>query len=294
MFQHYDNIVVIGVIEYNENGLPKCEICGKHFKRVMTHVRQVHFMNKHEYKAEYGLVKKRGICSKESSLKSTKFLLASHESGVVNHLLNKDNPYKFKSGHKGRVKDLVCPQLHREIVTRWHKVSRLNWQYKAHIQKPRPAKFDNELLLSISEVELWMRSKYGVYFNEDIISEVKLAALKNWYTFSSKRSAMKTWLIQIAKNMYKSLAKKARIREEHSSMLEGEKVSTIELGLDVKVINDLIRELSEKQQQVIFMLIEGCSNEEIQVKFGHDTDYTKTLIYNCRRALKNKLKQISY
>ena len=59
-----------GILEYNEEGKPKCEICGKFFNRVISHVRQKHFLNEREYKKQFGFELKKGICSKESSEKS--------------------------------------------------------------------------------------------------------------------------------------------------------------------------------------------------------------------------------
>jgi hypothetical protein len=43
-----------GIIEYDEKGNPICEICGKGFSKVISHVWQAHEMTGKEYKKEYG------------------------------------------------------------------------------------------------------------------------------------------------------------------------------------------------------------------------------------------------
>lgn len=75
-----------GIIEYNSDGLPKCEICGKYFKRVIAHARQKHFIGEREYKIAFGFDVSKGICSKESSEKS-KSAVISNYSVIEKNLL---------------------------------------------------------------------------------------------------------------------------------------------------------------------------------------------------------------
>lgn len=76
-----------GIIEYDENGLPKCEICGKHFKRVLTHVRQKHGITEREYKLQFGFDLKKGICSKESSDLSRKHVYDNYDQCISKNLI---------------------------------------------------------------------------------------------------------------------------------------------------------------------------------------------------------------
>jgi len=99
-----------GIIEYNDQGLPKCEICGKYFKRVLSHVRQKHFMPEREYKTMFGFDLRKGICSKESSELSKNKTLSNFDKCIKNNLLSKGNKSKFIKGHKGRTKDMVSAQ----------------------------------------------------------------------------------------------------------------------------------------------------------------------------------------
>ena len=43
----------------------KCKICGKEFKRVCAHVRQIHLISAREYKEEFGYDVKKGIMTEE-------------------------------------------------------------------------------------------------------------------------------------------------------------------------------------------------------------------------------------
>lgn len=86
-----------GAIEYNEEGFPKCEICGKYFKRVISHVRQKHFINEREYKLRFGLDLSKGVCSKESSNKSRQAVLENY-SVIERNLIEAGNNTRKKKG----------------------------------------------------------------------------------------------------------------------------------------------------------------------------------------------------
>lgn len=104
-----------GEIEYDINGNPKCEICGKHFKRVLSHVRQKHNMNEREYKKNFGFDLRKGICSKESKEKSRKAVFENYEKVVEKNLIIKGQESRFKNGDKGRTKDMVSAQTRKML-----------------------------------------------------------------------------------------------------------------------------------------------------------------------------------
>lgn len=106
--RHNQNIMY-GVIEYNDDGLPKCEVCGKHFSRVLSHVRQKHDMNEKEYKSQFGFESTKGVCSKESSEK-TRIKTLSNYAVIQKNLIEKGCKSRFKDGCEGRTKDKVSEQ----------------------------------------------------------------------------------------------------------------------------------------------------------------------------------------
>lgn len=99
-----------GIIEYDESGLPKCEICGKHFKRVLNHVRQKHDMNEREYKLKFGFDLIKGICSNASSALSRIRVLMNYDKCILNNLEVKGIDSRFVKGAEGRTKDMVSKQ----------------------------------------------------------------------------------------------------------------------------------------------------------------------------------------
>ena len=107
-----------GILEYNEEGKPKCEICGKFFNRVLSHVRQRHFLNEIEYKKQFGFDLKKGICSKESSEKSRIKTLDNYEKCINQNLKIKGFKNRFKIGDKGRTKDKVSEQTRIRLKER--------------------------------------------------------------------------------------------------------------------------------------------------------------------------------
>lgn len=99
-----------GIIEFDDMGNPVCEICGKSFKRVLTHVRQKHDMTERDYKIKFGFDLKKGICSKFSSELSRIAVEDNYDRVVVQNLNKKGKSTRFKKGDKGRTKDQVSEQ----------------------------------------------------------------------------------------------------------------------------------------------------------------------------------------
>ena len=107
-----------GKIEYNENGQPKCDICGNHFNRVISHVRQKHQINEKEYKKMFGFDLKKGICSKESSEKTRLKTLDNYDKCIGNNLITKGYKTRFNKGDEGRTKDKVSEQTRIRLKER--------------------------------------------------------------------------------------------------------------------------------------------------------------------------------
>lgn len=99
-----------GIIEYNSNGLPKCELCGKFFIRVLSHVRQKHNITAREYKKLYGFDLIKGIISEESRKKSREAVYKNYEEVISINLLHKGDKTRFKKGNQGRTRDQVSEQ----------------------------------------------------------------------------------------------------------------------------------------------------------------------------------------
>jgi hypothetical protein len=107
-----------GVIEYNEDGQPMCEICGKHFERVIAHARQKHHISEREYKLQFGLNLKKGICSKRSSEISRERVFENYEKCIGKNLELLGQNSRFKDGSEGRTRDKVSEQTRLMLVDR--------------------------------------------------------------------------------------------------------------------------------------------------------------------------------
>lgn len=107
-----------GKIEYNEDGQPKCEICGRHFNRVISHVRQKHEMSERDYKLTFGFDLKKGICSAESSERTRDKTLANYDRCITKNLILKGSKSRFKEGDEGRTKDKVSAQTRTRLKDR--------------------------------------------------------------------------------------------------------------------------------------------------------------------------------
>lgn len=105
--------------EYNQQGLVKCEICGKYFARVAVHVRQKHEMTAREYKIEFGFDVSKGLCSEDSAEKSREAVL--NHPDLIERLKVNGEKFRFEAGHEGRV--VISEQ------TRTRLRARLNEEY---------------------------------------------------------------------------------------------------------------------------------------------------------------------
>jgi len=107
-----------GKIEYNEDGKPKCEICGEYFNRVISHVRQKHEMNEKEYKKQFGFDLKKGICSKESTERTRLKTLDNYDKCIQRNLIIKGSETRFNDGDNGRTKEKVSEQTRIRLKER--------------------------------------------------------------------------------------------------------------------------------------------------------------------------------
>lgn len=99
-----------GTIEYDKEGNPKCEICDKHYKRVLTHVRQKHGINERNYKLQFGFDLVKGICSKESSEKTRVKTILNYDKCIIKNLIINGTKTRKSNGDPGRKKDKVSAQ----------------------------------------------------------------------------------------------------------------------------------------------------------------------------------------
>ena len=113
-----------GQIEYNEDGLPMCEICGKHFHRVISHVRQKHQMTAFEYKETFGLNNIKGVCSQASSDKTRKATMSNFDKVVTKNLLQNGKNTRFEKGSKGRTKEKVREQTKSRLISHIKEISK--------------------------------------------------------------------------------------------------------------------------------------------------------------------------
>lgn len=107
-----------GIIEYNEDGQPMCEICGGYFSRVIVHARQKHHVSEREYKLQFGFNLKKGICSKESSQKSREKVFENYDKCIGKNLQLLGEKTRFKFGSEGRTQDKVSEQTRLMLVDR--------------------------------------------------------------------------------------------------------------------------------------------------------------------------------
>lgn len=108
-----------GEIEYDPDGKPICEICGKSFNRVVSHIRQKHNMSEREYKTQFGFDLGKGICSPESAEKTRRKTLDNYDLVIGQNLIANGQKSRFKKGSKGRTREQLSEQTRKMLVSRF-------------------------------------------------------------------------------------------------------------------------------------------------------------------------------
>ncbi len=99
-----------GEIEYDYRGYPRCHICGKAFKKVLSHVTQKHGITAYEYKKQFGLDVTKGIMCEESRALARKRAYENYDVAIKKNLLQNGKKSRFKKESKGRTRDQVSAQ----------------------------------------------------------------------------------------------------------------------------------------------------------------------------------------
>ncbi len=104
-----------GTVEYNSEGNPICELCGKGFRKVISHVWQHHEMTGKEYKQMFGFDSKKGIVNRELA-ETLRQNVLNHYDDVIIPLIENGKKSRYKQGQEGRTKDKVSEQTRKALV----------------------------------------------------------------------------------------------------------------------------------------------------------------------------------
>lgn len=97
-----------------------CKICGRKYKKVVSHAYNSHGLTKREYKEEFGLDVKRGILLPEDREYLGKLV---KENGTVDNLKNGAR-YRFKPGHT--INYTRSPQTIARLKKQWEWARKLS------------------------------------------------------------------------------------------------------------------------------------------------------------------------
>lgn len=263
-----------GVIEYNEAGLPKCEICGKPFKKLLAHVYQKHGLLKREYKKQFGLALNKGILCNESYLKIRKSTMK--RASFISNNIKMLKEYQFEKGCKGRTREHVSAQTRLELKQRLSAIPDIL------LRNGRSASFDKELT---ANREVLLRS-----FPEEIVSITLLEAMQCHKRWNPKRCKMLTWLFAIAKNIQLAKYKDAGRYTLHADYAFVDSKCYQEHELDIPVIKNCMAASTPHQHEVLQLLSEGYKVKELSERYGKDPVYMKSYVCLARRKLTERLR----
>lgn len=223
-------------VEYSRKGLPKCEICGKFFSRVGSHVRYSHGMTAKEYRIKFGLDFSQSLCSKESSAKSRKVVMRNYAKCVKRNLIE-CNTNKYTPGcHPGKyVSEQSRKRLTLQIAHTWK----------------RPEWFDSIVDSNVDSFKYMVIAKE--IFDEDIFQDSLFEAVNFWYRWNRK-CKITSWLIGIYVNLYKR--HQIKILKSPSELTEWVE-NLVYLEIESEVIRVDVTTLTAHETRFVHLLLDG-------------------------------------
>jgi len=309
-----------GIIEYNDDGHLKCELCGNFFNRLSNHLRYTHRMTSGDYKATFGLNIKQALWSKADSLKQREKTLSHYDQCIKKNLIDSPGRNSFKKGHPGRTKDKVREQTRIMLYNRITSIDKerirelcrelgksgLGNAKRRELRdlrlhhNGRTIKFDEELSKALPQLIGWSKKKYGQHYDEDITSNVILKALE-WGKFDFRRGKMITWLVGMAIHFYKQKFSPKRHRTVSIEDLTPESdVENVAYQIEFDIydegedrIIECMKKLTQREQEVLEYIIEGKKVREIAAIYGIKPESVKSFLWRARVNLKYELTKLN-
>ena len=107
-----------GQLAQDSTGNYICHICGKAFKKVLSHATQKHGITAQEYKHTFGLYSSKGLLAPESKRLARQRNAENRSVVIDQNLIVGGSSTRFKNNSRGRTKDQMCEQLRQSLRER--------------------------------------------------------------------------------------------------------------------------------------------------------------------------------
>lgn len=104
-----------GEIQYTDDGMLICEICGEAYHKLGSHVFMTHKMRANEYKKKFGLNIGQGLISEVSRKLAQARNYENRDLVVGENLKKAGEATRFKKGSKGRTREKVSVQCYNKL-----------------------------------------------------------------------------------------------------------------------------------------------------------------------------------
>ncbi|HAS74085.1 MAG TPA: RNA polymerase subunit sigma-24 [Clostridiales bacterium UBA8960] len=130
--------------------------------------------------------------------------------------------------------------------------------------------------------------------SEDLLSETFVQAITAIERFKGQ-SSIKTWLFSIARNLWLQHLRKEKPSVAYNDLLEIYVSNNIERDFITKEaasrISELISELDERTQKVVYMRVEGYSYTEIAAQLGLSEGSARVIDFRTKKWIKTVLEK---
>lgn len=106
-----------GEVKTDNEGKYICHLCGRSFKKVLSHSVQMHNVSASEYKEMFGLYSSKGLCSVDTVERLRESVKDNFGVVVKKNLIKGGVRTRFRNGSSGRT--LMREQLKKALSTFW-------------------------------------------------------------------------------------------------------------------------------------------------------------------------------
>ena len=153
--------------------------------------------------------------------------------------------------------------------------------------------FDKHLLASEERLDCFCKWRYERYYSRDITQDVLLIAISQYEKWNPEACELSTYLISIARNRYKIMAKRDAI---HKRFVEANNIlddgHEMFIDHDLKLVEAVLEKRTRHQKRVIRDLLIGTKNNEMAKKYNLSPTTMKSYVCTVRKLLKNKLAEM--
>ena len=123
----------------------------------------------------------------------------------------------------------------------------------------------------------------------DLSQDTFLQVMKSLYRYEAK-SSERTWIMGIAKHIWLDHLRKKKVEVEYDDSV-GQKENTKSLGYDMESVLQKLKQVNEKQYELVQYRLQGYSHSEIAGFMQCSEASVRVLFHRCKKWMKEEIER---